>query len=108
MAEHLNELVAFRITWFGGLSEEDRGKIAADRATWREEPTKSEREAEMAATFNAADTNQDGKLTFEEYVDFMDKVKQNCDARNVPFITRAEVPDDTQQKFYAYLVSKGD
>ena len=108
MAEHLNELVQFRITWFGGLSEEDRGKIVADRATLREEPTKSEREAEMAATFQAADTDADGKLTFAEYADFMDKVKQNCDARGVPFITRAEVPEDMQQKFYAYLVSKGD
>ena len=31
MAEHLNDLVQFRMTWFGGLSEEDRGKVLADR-----------------------------------------------------------------------------
>ena len=108
MAEHLNELIQFRITWFGGRSEEERAAILADRATWNEEPTKSERQAEMAATFGAADTDQDGKLTFAEYHDFMGKVKQNCDARNVPFIDRDEVPEDVQQKFYAYLVSKSD
>ena len=45
--EHLNDIVQFRMGWFGGLSEEDRGKVVADRASWTEEPTKSEREAEF-------------------------------------------------------------
>ena len=37
--------------------------------------------AEEEATFNAADTNQDGVLNREEYNDFMRKKKQNADAK---------------------------
>ena len=48
----------------------------------------------MAATFGAADTNQDGVLNMEEFVDFMAKMKQNSEARGVPMAGRDEVPED--------------
>ena len=38
----------------------------------------------------------------------MGKVKQNCDARGVPFISRDDVPEDMQQKFFAYLCAKSE
>ena len=50
--------------------------------------------AEMAATFQAADTNQDSVLSMEEWTDFLDKIKQNDSARGVPFPGRDEVPED--------------
>ena len=48
----------------------------------------------MAATFAAADTNQDSVLSFEEFTDFLDKIKQNDNARGVPFPGRDEVSED--------------
>ena len=76
------------------LSEEDRAKVTADREAASAEETKNERMAEMAATFGAADTNQDGVLNQEEFTDFMGKVKQNVNARGVPFAGQDEVTED--------------
>ena len=75
MAEHLEAIVEWRRTWGASLSEEDQAKVTADRAAAREEPVKAERMAEMAATFSAADTNQDSVLSMEEFHDFMGKMK---------------------------------
>ena len=88
MAEHLDAIVAWRREWGASLSQEDQDKVAADRAASREDPVKSERMAEMAATFSAADTNQDGVLNQEEFTDFMGKMKQNSEARGVPMAGR--------------------
>merc|ERR1712156_261630 len=71
-----------------------QAKVTADRAAAREDPVKSERMAEMAATFSAADTNQDGVLSMEEFHDFMGKMKQNSEARGVPMAGRDDVPED--------------
>ena len=105
MAEHLEAIIEWRRTWGASLSDDDNAKITADRAASREDPVKSERMAEMAATFNAADTNQDGVLSMEEFHDFMGKMKQNANARGVPFAGRDEVPEDMQQKMYAFFLS---
>ena len=75
MAENLEAIVEWRRSYMAGLSEEDRAKVTADREASREDPVKSERMAEMAATFGAADTNQDGVLNGEEFKDFMAKTK---------------------------------
>ena len=61
--------------------------------------------AEMAATFSAADTNQDGVLNQEEFTDFMGKMKQNSEARGVPMAGRDQVPEDLQQKMFAFMVA---
>ena len=75
MAEHLEAIVEWRRSYMAGLSEEDQAKVTADRAASREDPVKSERMAEMAATFQAADTNNDSVLDGEEFKDFMSKMK---------------------------------
>ena len=75
MAEHLEAIVEWRRSYMAGLSEEDQAKVTADRAASREDPVKSERMAEMAATFAAADTNNDSVLDGEEFKDFMSKMK---------------------------------
>ena len=74
-----------RMEWMATLSEEDKAKVLADRAAFSAEETKAERMGELAATFGAADTNQDGKLDRSEFEDFMGKLSQNSQARNVPF-----------------------
>ena len=61
--------------------------------------------AEMAATFNAADTDQDGLLSHPEFRDFMGKIKQNSDARGVPYAGEDEVPEGLRDKMFAYFVS---
>ena len=105
MAEHLDAIVAWRREWGASLSDDDQAKVTADRAASREDPVKSERMAEMAATFNAADTNQDGKLNQEEFTDFMGKMKQNSEARGVPMAGRDQVPEDLQQKMFDFMVA---
>ena len=59
--------------------------------------------AEEEATFNAADTNQDGVLSMEEYADFMRKKKQNADAKGqIHFDWDQEVSEDLQRKMYEF------
>ena len=38
----------------------------------------------------------------------MGKVKQNCDARGVPFVGMGDVPEDMQQKFFAFFCAKSE
>ena len=38
----------------------------------------------------------------------MGKVKQNCDARGVPFVGRDDVPEDMQQKLFAFFCAKSE
>ena len=78
MAEHLETVVQKRLAWFQSLSEEDQAKVRADKQAVADEAVKAERGAEMMATFQAADTNQDGVLDVAEFTDFMNKMSQNA------------------------------
>ena len=58
MADKLEAVVQKRMAWFAALSEEDQGKVRADKvAMTSDEETKQARQAEMQATFQTADTN---------------------------------------------------
>ena len=57
MAEHLDAIVAMRVEWITNLSEADRAALQNERAGYANEETKGAREAEMTASFQAADTN---------------------------------------------------
>ena len=58
MAEHLEAVVQKRMAWFSSLSEEDQGKVRADKqAMTNDEETKQARQQEMTTTFTTADTN---------------------------------------------------
>lgn len=81
----LATLAGKRLAWRATLSADEQAALEADRASFTNEETKAERMAEMAATFQAADTNQDGRLDRAEFEDFMTKLGQNSAARNVPF-----------------------
>ena len=105
MAEHLEAIVEWKRNWFASLSEDEKAALTADQAASMEDPVKSERMAEAMATFQAADTNQDGVLSMEEFFDFQDKAKQNFAARGVPLEGRDGVPEDMQRKTYEYMLS---
>ena len=58
--EHMDACAEFRNNWVKSLSDDDRAKMAAEKAAWTNEETKAERMAEFAATFQTNDTNADG------------------------------------------------
>ena len=97
MADALTKVAAWRKEWIASLSDDQRAAIAADRASYSAEETKAERMGELAATFQAADTNADGLLDQAEFQDFMTKVGQNASARNVPFPAVGDVSDEIKQ-----------
>ena len=110
MAEHLETVVQKRLAWFQGLSEEDQGKVRADKQAVADEAVKAERAAEMMATFQAADTNQDGVLDMAEFTDFMGKMSQNAKARGVPAMSEEDVDDATKEAVWGLFngESEGD
>ena len=55
--EHLDAIRDLRLGWMATLSDEDKGKLEAERASWADEAVKAEKMAELTATFQAADTN---------------------------------------------------
>ena len=57
--------------------------------------------AEIAATFQAADANQDGVLDKAEFTDFMGKLGQNAAARGVPHMSVDGVSDDVKEAVWA-------
>ena len=90
----VDALAQARLAWHATLSEEDSAKVIVDRAAMADESVKAERMAEVMATFQAADTNQDGVLSREEMTDFMAKLGQNAGARGIPHMTEADVTDE--------------
>ena len=111
MAEHLDAIVQKRLAWFNALSEEDQGKVRADKqAAQSDEAVKAERMAEMMATFQAADTNQDGVLDKAEFADFMGKMSQNAQARGIPSMTEADVDEEGKDQVWGFFngQSEGD
>ena len=117
MADAVTALAQARLAWHATLSEEDSAKVIADRAALSDEATKAERMAEMAATFTAADTNNDGLLDRAEMSDFLAKLGQNAAARGVPHMSEADVTEDQKEAIWAYFngltegtdgVSQGD
>ena len=95
-----------RMEWMATLSEEDKAKVLADRAAFSAEETKAERMAEVAETFGAADTNQDGRLDRAEFEDFISKIGQNLQARNVPFHPQDQFSAEEKDGVYAIFNSK--
>lgn len=95
-----------RLAWRATLSADEQAALEADRAAFSNEETKAERMAEMAATFQAADTNQDGRLDRSEFEDFMGKLAQNSAARNVPFQPQDQFSDEEKDGVYALFDAK--
>ena len=89
------------------LSDDDKQKLFDDRAKWAAEDTKAELMGEMAATFQAADVNTDGVLDRAEFTDFMTKMQQNTVARGVPAAPVDDVPEDIQEKLWAFFNAEG-
>ncbi len=72
--EHLDEIVDLRVTWFKSLNAADQAKQQAEKAAFADEVQRKERMDELAATFAAADANQDGVLDMPELQDCMNKM----------------------------------
>ena len=63
--------------------------------------------AEMAATFQAADSNADGVLDRAEFEDFMQKMQQNANARGAPSVNADDLSDDFKEKMWAFYDAEG-
>ena len=98
MAEHLEAVVQKRMAWFGSLSEEDQGKVRADKQM--DEEAKQARQQEMQATFTTADTNSDGLLDKAEFTNFMKMMSQNAQARGVPSMSEDDVADADKEAIW--------
>ena len=105
MAENLDAVVNQRMAWMASLSDEDKGKVRADREAGAAEENKAARMEEFMATFSAADANQDGKLDRAEFTDFMIKLGQNAAARGVPAQKPEDVTDEQKDQIWAYFNS---
>ena len=105
MAEHLDALAAKRMAWMGSLSDEDKQKLVAEKGSWESEDTKAERMQEMQATFQAADTNEDGVLNQAEFVNFVNSMNSNLTARGVP---NMGFDGDEDQWYALYNAESGD
>merc|ERR1739844_123725 len=97
----LEDVARARIVWFQDLSPEDQAKVQQAREEFKAEETKAERLQEVAATFGAADANQDGVLDKAEFTDFMGKLGQNAAARGVPHMSVDGVSDDVKEAVWA-------
>merc|ERR1719331_2525386 len=104
----INAAAQKRVAWMATLTEEQKGAMAADRAAFFAEETKAERMAELAATFSAADTNADGRLDRSEFEDFMGKISQNLQARNVPFHPHDDFSAEEKDGMYALFNGKSE
>ena len=107
MAEHLADIAAWRMQWMASLSDDQKAAMQADRAKWAAEETKQALMQEMAATFQAADTNADGVLDRAEFEDFMQKMQQNAAARGAPSVSADDVSDDLKEKMWAFYDAEG-
>ena len=106
MAENLAEVVAMRAAWNASLSDDEKAKAQEERAAWGNEETKAERMAELQASFQAADVNEDGVLSQAEFVDFMGKLAGNLKARGVPSQGPDAINDDMKAKVWALYNAK--
>ena len=97
----VEEVAAWRAEWMASLSEEQKGALQADRASYANEETKAERMTELAQTFNACDTNQDQLLDRVEMESFMKCLRQNSEARGVPSMDTDSVSDEMKDKVWA-------
>ena len=108
IAEFTTRVVQKQKEWMATLSEEQLAAIAADAASWKDQAQVPERMAEVQATFNAADTNQDGLLDRNEMHDFMAKGYQNAVARGTPARDPSNMSDEEKDAFYAAMNSLSD
>ena len=86
------------MAWFGSLSEEDQGKVRADKQM--DEEAKQARQQEMQATFTTADTNSDGLLDKAEFTNFMKMMSQNAQARGVTSMSEDDVADADKEAIW--------
>ena len=106
MADNLEAIAQHRATWMQALSPEDCAKVREDKQQVSEnEDVRNDRAAEAVATFQAADTDADGRLNKEEFRDFMNKMSLNAGARGVPAMTEADCDEEMQEKIWAYFDS---
>merc|ERR1712054_482644 len=82
--EHLDELAQFRLNWLNTMSADDIAKLDEEKARYANEEYKTERMAEIKATFTANDTNEDQVLNEAEFANFMIALLQNGEARGIP------------------------
>ena len=94
MAEHLDAIATVRKNWMAGLTDEEKGKLAAMKASMADEATKAASMAETQATFQAADTNEDGLLQEAELMNFMKMMFQNMGAKGLPTMSEDLVTDE--------------
>ena len=80
--------------------------MSDSRAAFTSEEAQAERIAELAATFGSSDTNQDGRLDRAEFEDFMGKLAQNSQARNVPFQPHDQFSAEEKDGMYALFNGK--
>ena len=70
MADNITILAQARVAWLGTLSEEDKAKVTAHREASRANSEESKQE--FMATFQTADTNQNGVLEEAEFNNCME------------------------------------
>ena len=100
----LTTICTTRLAWHSALSADDQAKVVADKqGAMADETIKAERMAEMVATFQAADTNQDGLLDKTEFSDFMGKIGQNAGARGIPHMVEAAVDEATKEAVWTFF-----
>lgn len=108
MAEHLQDIATWRVEWLSTLSDDEKAKLQADRAEWLAEETKAARMAEMAATFQTADTNADGVLNQAEFNSFLEMMQSNTIAKGVPAMNYADVEEAMKDKLFAFYDAVGE
>ena len=101
MAEHLDAIATVRKNWMAGLTDEEKGKLAAMKASMADEATKAASMAETQATFQAADTNEDGLLQEAELMNFMKMMFQNMGAKGLPTMSEDLVTDELKASMWA-------
>ena len=104
MAEHLDYLVSFRVEWISSLDATAQAALAAERTKMATEEGKAEAQAEMAATFGMADTNNDGFLDHAEFATFMGYYQSNNEARGIPPMNLQT--EGFLEKMYAFFNSE--
>ena len=97
-AEDCQAIADIRKRTQAGQSPEDTQKHAEAREKLKTDPeAMAAFKAEQDATFKAADTDGDGKLSYAEYVDYMDKTYANAEAKGFAAPRMSE--DDTKLCF---------
>ena len=88
--EQLNTLLDMQDSLYGSLSEADKATNMEIRAKALADGGKEAMITEMTETFKASDTQGTGRLNFEQFKDFSDKIMNNFVSRGA---VKMEIPD---------------